>query len=371
MHPVLHNDKNGLYRISPFIIGTSDAAPLNPHTGNPLSMDKRTRGMIRFFVRPRKLSDAQKLFPYQLMSKFLSEKIIIPVTDDPAKIFRLKYVQIDTNRGCNLRCNFCPNATNHRTFQTMPFKLFRSIINKLRAYKKDIKAISFSSYNEPTIDPLFIKRVALIRKYGFPYWFISNASGLTRTVAKSLLKLGVKKGAITLNVPFAPSGKYKKLLESRISHITLAARLGMHLDIRVNGAGDTNHALEITALKHIFKDTPRISISGGSIIDRAGALRNKFAQHIHNRRLYGCECNASRPFNWLHINTKGICFLCCQDYHEHYTIGDISKESVQEIMAGERATRLRRWVYGITQAPRSFICRRCCFAATKRSQEWF
>jgi hypothetical protein len=54
--------------------------------------------------------------------------------------------------------------------------------------------------------------------------------------------------------------------------------------------------------------------------------------------------------------------LCCQDYYEKLTVGDLSTQSVAEVLGGDAMARLRRWAYGAEEAPEDFLCRRCEFA---------
>ena len=45
-------------------------------------------------------------------------------------------------------------------------------------------------------------------------------------------------------------------------------------------------------------------------------------------------------------------------------VGDLHHESLEDILRGPKVTLLRRWVYGLEEAPADFICRRCIYALT-------
>jgi len=64
----------------------------------------------------------------------------------------------------------------------------------------------------------------------------------------------------------------------------------------------------------------------------------------------------------VHVTPSGQVVLCCQDYHEQYAVGDLHQESLEDILRGPRLALLRRWVYGMEEAPADFICRRCIYA---------
>jgi hypothetical protein len=48
-------------------------------------------------------------------------------------------------------------------------------------------------------------------------------------------------------------------------------------------------------------------------------------------------------------------------------VGDLTRESVHQVLTGPAMARLRRWVYGLEKAPADFICRGCTFALTRPS----
>ncbi|HEV7519322.1 MAG TPA: SPASM domain-containing protein, partial [Thermoanaerobaculia bacterium] len=88
---------------------------------------------------------------------------------------------------------------------------------------------------------------------------------------------------------------------------------------------------------------------------------------VPNQKLCGCDNVGSRPLQHLHITPRGLCVLCCEDYDEKYVVGDLAQQSVDEVLRGPELARMRRWVYGLEEAPRDFICRGCTFALTRRS----
>ena len=66
----------------------------------------------------------------------------------------------------------------------------------------------------------------------------------------------------------------------------------------------------------------------------------------------------------LHINPRGQCILCCQDYSESEVVGDLTQSTVEEVLTGPGLARMRRMIYGLEAAPANFICHNCKFALT-------
>ena len=99
-------------------------------------------------------------------------------------------------------------------------------------------------------------------------------------------------------------------------------------------------------------------------MDRAGYLEVGLKPAEPHRRLRGCMVVGSRPLQHLHISPYGQCVLCSEDYDHHYVVGELGKHTLEEVLTGPELARLRRWVYGIEEAPDDFICRGCVFALT-------
>jgi len=57
--------------------------------------------------------------------------------------------------------------------------------------------------------------------------------------------------------------------------------------------------------------------------------------------------------------------LCCEDYDGKYVVGDLTRESVAEVLTGPTMALMRRWAYGLEKAPDDFLCYGCTFALTQ------
>jgi hypothetical protein len=97
-------------------------------------------------------------------------------------------------------------------------------------------------------------------------------------------------------------------------------------------------------------------------MDRAGWLDIGLRPEEKKRRLRGCDNVGSRPLQHLHITPHGTCVLCCEDYDEKYVVGDLADSTIAQVLAGPGLAQMRKWVYGIEDAPEDFICRSCVFA---------
>ena len=140
--------------------------------------------------------------------------------------------------------------------------------------------------------------------------------------------------------------------------------LASEMRMVVLGTGNDVHAADFAAIRDRFAGS-RFVVEQHVVMDRAGWLDVGLKPAEKNKRLAGCDNVGSRPLQHLHITPHGKCVLCCEDYDENYVVGDVSTSTIAEVLAGDELAKMRRWVYGVEEAPDDFMCRSCVFAKTK------
>ncbi len=279
----------------------------------------------------------------------------------------LKYVSLEAHTVCNQACYFCPVAYAPREKYFMPTELYESIVDKLSLYKETIEGVIMISYNEPTIDPRFLDQVRLIRDAGLPPAALSNGSGLTPGKTDGLLALGGLR-FFSVNISTLNREKYAKdrggdHLVQVLKNLDYAKDkpIAEDMDMVVLGTGDEQHKQDFEALQERFAGS-LFEVKYFEVNDRAGILDVGIKVDASKQKLKGCSLIGSRPLQHLHINPYGECILCCQDYSGHHVVGDLREQDVAEILRGDELRKMRRWTYGLDEAPDDFICRSCEFA---------
>lgn len=285
--------------------------------------------------------------------------------------FRLKYVSLEAHTVCNQSCYFCPVSIAPRSNHFMPTELYERILGELSAYRSTIEALFMINYNEPTADKRFVDQVRAIRGAGLPPAVLTNGTGLTPDRVDALVELGGLR-FLSINLSTLDRERYKK--ERGGDHMPAVLRnldyakdkpLAEQMDMVVLGTGNENHKRDFEEITARFAGS-RFTVKYFEVMDRAGYLQIGAKPAAPIGKLCGCDNVGSRPFQHLHITPHGKCVLCCEDYDEKYEVGDLNVESVDQVLRGERLAQMRRWVYGVEEAPASFICRGCTFALTRR-----
>ncbi len=292
---------------------------------------------------------------------------LVPVEEDATRQFLLKYVSLEAHTVCNQGCYFCPVAYDRREDHFMPTEQYEEIVRQLTAYRDTIEAVFMINYNEPTADKRFVDQVRSLKDAGLPPATLTNGTGLTPKRIDALVEMG---GLRFLSINLSTLDRERYQADRQGDHLELVLRNLDHakdrpvaeaMDIVVLGRGDEVHRRDFQEIQARFAGS-RFNVKSFEVMDRAGYLQ--IGLSARNKSLCGCDNVGSRPLQHLHINPYGKCLLCCEDYDASYVVGDLAESTLEEVLTGPEIALMRRWVYGIEEAPADFICRSCVYART-------
>ena len=289
------------------------------------------------------------------------------VRDDVARNYRLKIVSLELMTACNQKCYFCPVSIAPREDAVMSEELFENIVKQLTGFRSSLEAVFLQSYNEPTLDRKFVEHCQTLFAAGLPVAVLSNGTGLTRSRIDALIDSGPLR-YLCINLSTLDRERYQH--DRGEDHVEMVLRnleyaksraLAREMKIVVLGVGDARHDEDFDAIAKRFAGS-HFAVERHVVMDRAGWLDVGLKPSERRAHLAGCDNVGSRPLQHLHITPRGTCVLCCEDYDERYVVGDLMKNTIGEVLASDEIAKLRRWIYGVEEAPADFICRNCVFA---------
>lgn len=310
---------------------------------------------------------AHELEP-ELRARLVREGWLVPMEEDVSTRYHLKYVSLEAHTVCNQGCYFCPVAFDPREAYFMPTEQYEDIVRQVAAHRETLEAVFMINYNEPTADKRFVDQVRTLREAGLPPATLTNGTGLTPKRVDALVEMGGLR-FLSINLSTLDPARYSA--DRKGDHLELVLRnldhakdlpVAEEMDIVVLGKGDEVHRSDFEAIERRFGGS-RFNVKYFEVMDRAGYLQ--IGLSARNKSLCGCDNVGSRPLQHLHVNPYGKCLLCCEDYDENYVVGDLTEETLEEVLTGPRFAMMRRWVYGLEEAPDDFICRSCVFARTR------
>lgn len=287
--------------------------------------------------------------------------------EDLSRRHHLKIVSLETLTTCNQKCYFCPVSIAPRADYAMPDELFARIVEELTAYRATLDSVFLQSYNEPTLDRRFLDQIRTLTGNGLPVAVLSNASGFTPAKTDAILAMGSLR-YLCINLSTLDRDRY--IQDRGADHLAAVMRnldymkttpIAQDMKIVVLGTGNATHDEDFAAIREHFAGS-RFTVEQHVVMDRAGWLDVGLKTADRMRPLRGCDNVGSRPIQHLHITPHGKCVLCCEDYDEKYVVGDLTQNTIAEVLEGEEIAKLRRWIYGVEEAPEDFMCRDCVFA---------
>jgi MoaA/NifB/PqqE/SkfB family radical SAM enzyme len=352
----------GSWSASPYLHLTEDGI-YNPHTGQTLPTDDPRHSRLRRIVRERvtlaELDSDQ--------SELAAGGWLVEAGADLDRRYRLRYVSLETHTVCTQACSFCPVSIAPRKPEYMPTGLFERLVAEISTHGDALEGVTLNNYNEPTADRRFVDQVRTLLDHELPVAVLSNGSTFTPDKIDALVEMGPIT-YLSVNISGLDRERYKAErqrdhLPAVLEHLEYMKDLPVAetMDLVVLGHQDERHRADTAALAERFAGS-RFKVRDFAIMDRAGYLSFGLKPEKPHRALRGCDNLGSRPIEHLHINPAGQCILCCEDYDEYHVIGDLTRQSLHEVMTGDEIARLRRMIYGLEGAPEDFICRKCVFA---------
>lgn len=291
---------------------------------------------------------------------------VVPRDSDLSRGYHLRIVSLETTIACNQKCYFCPVSIAPREDYAMPDALFERLVEELKTFPT-LESVFLQSYNEPTLDRRFLEQCRTLFAAGLPVAVLSNGSGLTPAKADALAQEGPLR-FLCINLSTLDRERYAR--ERGADHLPVVLRnlehirelaVAREMKIVVLGRGDSTHERDFDEIRDRFAGS-RFVVEHHVVMDRAGWLDVGLKASDRGRRLAGCDNVGSRPLQHLHITPHGKCVLCCEDYDERYVVGDLTTHSIREVLEGDELAKMRRWVYGLEEAPDDFMCKDCVFA---------
>lgn len=339
---------------------------------NPLAHQTLAAGEVEYDLLRGLLAGtlAADALPAPARARLEREHWIAPRGTDLSTRYYLRYVTLEAHTVCNQACYFCPVSIAPREDYFMSMEQYESIVRQLVPYRATIEGVSMINYNEPTADRRFLDQLRCLREHGLPPAVLTNGSGLTPDRADAIVAMG---GLYYLSINLSTLDRDRYKSERGADHLKTVLRNLDHLrdlplaptmEIVVLGTGNEVHQRDFAEIEERFAGS-RFVVKSYEVMDRAGYLEIGLRPTRPHQKLRGCENVGSRPLQHLHITPRGKCVLCCEDYDEYYVVGDLNETPLAEILAGPQVALMRRWVYGVEDAPAGFMCRKCVFARTE------
>jgi MoaA/NifB/PqqE/SkfB family radical SAM enzyme len=286
------------------------------------------------------------------------------------------WIHIQTIDRCNATCVMCPYSSLSKSASgnVMNDDLYSHIIGEV-GRNEATKNIVLMLQNEPLLDRKLPDRVQLARKIigpGARIMIVTNAEPLTTAMIDRLVASGIDHVSVSIDaIREETFGKIRQGLSfHRVVENTLAliSRLGKQR-VSVKFLRQRENEGEEYAFASYWKRAG-VKVTFCELTNRAGTLESyerikkrhpdlwkKLVHPVLNRLVPACPL----PFTSLNILSDGRAITCSEDWGPRDTIGDLSRQTLQEVWNGEKINHYRHLLW--TRRPaESLVCAGCALS---------
>ena len=313
------------------------------------------------------------------------------------KKHKISQMQLDPNGLCNAGCWFCPVSTRgnpEHAKKPMSIGLFKKIIDNLleeREKENGLVSKAFngfytSHYNETLLYPHLEEFLEVLKQNRLYTMILTNGTPLVPKKADLLKKYDSVISGINFNIPILSNadlwakrtGMNKALYKRMLRNVEYTYNLfpervkNRSISIGMNGINENSlfenggwieagekFPIDIDLRNECGENITEVQIGRimfpglniypmTSLIDRAGLLENKidnkkainkYLRDNKDKKVVGCGNGievGGRPIGWLHINSIGDAFLCCNDYDMEVVVGNFQEQELKEFWGKEK-----------------------------------
>lgn len=243
-------------------------------------------------------------------------------------------IRIETTNRCNSNCIMCPREKLNRPQGVMDFQLFKDILDNVRDY--GITNVFLGGYGEPLLDPYIIKRVKYVKGMGLFANFISNGSLMSETMAKGLIDAGLDE------VRFSFYGTTEKIYNSvhkGLSYDLTKKNITNLINLREKSGGKIPRVYVFFLILDVnLHQAEDFKAEWEGITDAIEIWKpHNFGDGRIYRNVNGNRESCGRPQRGpIQVQWDGTVIPCCWDYNGCMVLGDLKKDSLRDILRGEK-----------------------------------
>ena len=262
-----------------------------------------------------------------------------------------KVISVETTLSCNARCVFCAHHNQVMT-GTMSMEIFEKIIDE--CHEHGIQLINFGVYGELLTDKFLFERIKYLRKYNMTYSFFTNASLLKPEITDKLFEMGGLAG-VNFSINGFSREIYEKTMvglkrdvayENTLYFLEQKGKLNLdELAVHISAVRTKLNKKDFKEFFKFWKKQKGVSMVWSlELMDRMG---NDYDGKLGKLGLMDNKHNWLSPCKilWgpIRIFYDGRVSPCCKDDDKReLIIGDISKQTLKEILTGEALNSLRQ-----------------------------
>jgi MoaA/NifB/PqqE/SkfB family radical SAM enzyme len=275
----------------------------------------------------------------------------------------LRGVVIGTTGLCNASCVHCPTGkaeTASAPRMPMPMKLFQQIFESI-VVELELPInhqIAFGLFGDGLVDPLVVERVEFLRSLLPEHRISVNTNGAAFNPQRhgKLAKLGC---VVSLHVESLVPETYDSLMQPlRLERVLPKIEQIMEMfphQVHVSVPVSRRNLEELPAIKAFFFHRNAMDVVFDPLSSRCAEDQTLFRALAINPHPVRCAPEALED---LIVDCDGLVLTCCQDFRRLEPIGDLTKETLAEVLINARRKKMRD-IFSQRRHAEVSTCSRC------------
>lgn len=274
-----------------------------------------------------------------------------------------KIIYIETTNLCNAKCIMCPHERITRYPNFMSDDIFNKALKDCKKMKMKNKQIFLHKEGEPLLDPKIMERLkCFANEFSKDNEVGINTNAMLLTKEKTLEFIDSGANLIFFSVDGVNKEQYEKIrinldydiVEKNIIYfLETCKNRNVKIRIVMQMLVQSDNDIRIHEFIRKWEDYPcEIYIKRmHGYLDGGHSSQSK---RIEKQQISTCE----DPFRIAVVYTSGDVGLCCWDYNNEYSIGNIMENEINVLFNNERAQKLRK-VIKEKRCSEIIPCNRC------------
>lgn len=242
-----------------------------------------------------------------------------------------------TNR-CNADCVYC-DRTHIGEPNDMDFDLYKKLVDSCPS----AKTIQTQGVGEPLLYPQIVEAVAYAQREKRLIRFSTNASLLNTDLAQQLLEAGL--GEIRFSVDECTKEGYESLRRG-LKWETVLDNIKNFEKLKEKGGYRTKTIIRMTRTKENSARMPKIIAFWTKITTPVLTTPERFIPPpslLRNPMFSsGKPLKCKRVRQHLTVRANGTVILCCRDWANVYSMGNLEKENALDVFNGKTFNKIRK-----------------------------
>ncbi|MCR0984272.1 SPASM domain-containing protein [Roseomonas populi] len=285
---------------------------------------------------------------------------------------RLPFVAIGTTGLCNASCIHCPTGkpeTAHVPRVPMDPALFEKLVRGMaEAHIVVTGRINLGLFGDGLVDPHVIERLRVIRRH-LPEVFVSvNTNGAAYNREKHRALAGLA-NIVTLHCEALVPETYNRLMQP-LRHERVFPKINQLLEdfpgkVEVSVPVSRMNLGELRAIREHFTERGAVHVHFDPLLSRDAKDMQLYRSLALAPQKHNCD---RQILEELIVDCDGRVLICCNDFRRSEPIGDLTRESVLDVLVNERRRRVRQQLDENRHGEISTCSR--CYADSRMSETW-